>query len=93
MNKNDNFSFLLQLRRKIIIGIVAIDSIKPSILSELLNLEIDLLAIDYTLGDMDLIKSLCIYLEAHQAPSFITDEEFIAIIKKTQEKYITIIPS
>lgn len=91
MNENDNFSFLLQLRRKIILGIVTIDSIKLSILSELLNLEIDLLAIDYTLGNIDLIGSLCAYLDTHQEPSFMTDEEFMTIIMKTREKYVTII--
>lgn len=93
MNENDKLSFLLHLRRKIIRRTATIDSIKLSIVSELLNLEIDLLAIDYNLGDMDLINTLCVHLDTHQAPSFMTDEKFMAIIKKTQEKYITIIPS
>lgn len=90
--QNEKLSLLIQLRKNILRKTVSIYSLKSSTIYALLNFEIDLLEIDYELGNMDLIGSLCKCLDARRDTPKMSHEEFVSILKKTRDKYITIIP-
>lgn len=90
--KKNKLSYLIQLRNKILQKVILIESLPLSILFDLLNFEIELLDIDYNLGNMDLIDLICESINKHQVPSKLTDDEFMRIIERCKNEHVTIVP-